>query len=181
MNIGLVTAVSKSDTHTMSKKNVKTIHLIEGLGVNGDAHMGKNVKHRSRVSKNPNQPNLRQIHLIHSELLSELLIKGFNIIPGEMGENITTVNIDLLSLPKDTILNIGKDSQIKITGLRNPCHQLNGIKDGLMKAVLGQDNYGNLIRKAGVMGIVLKSGKVSTGDEIRIEYPKKPFTNLERV
>jgi len=181
MNIGLVTAVSISETHTMSKKNVKTIHLIEGLGIDGDAHMGKNVKHRSRVKKNPNQPNLRQIHLIHSELFSELLIKGFNIIPGEMGENITTVNIDLLSLPKDTILNIGKDSQIKITGLRNPCHQLNGIQDELMKAVLDKDIYGNLIRKAGVMGIILKSGKVSAGDEIRIEYPEKPFIHLEKV
>ncbi len=181
MKIGYIKAVSKSGTHTMTKWNEKSIQLIEGLGVEGDAHMGRTVKHRSRVAQNPDQPNLRQVHPIHLELLSELAHKGFDIIPGQMGENITTKGIDLLSLPKNTVLSIGNTSKIKITGLRNPCHQLNGIQEGLMKAVLDKDEQGNLIRKAGIMGVILKGGEIFVGDTIEIEYPQKPFLKLERV
>ena len=177
----MVKAVSKSHSHTMYKNNTTTILLLEGLGVDGDAHMGKTVKHRSRVAKDPSQPNLRQVHLIHSELLTELTNKGFDISPGQMGENITTSNIDLLSLPKGSILSIGQTAQIQITGLRNPCHQLNGIQDGLMKAVLDKDKDGKLIRKAGVMGIILTSGAITVGDKINITYPNKPYIALERV
>lgn len=177
----MVKAVCKSATHTMSKTVVDAIDLMEGLGVAGDAHMGKTVKHRSRVAKDPRQPNLRQVHLIHTELHAELQQKGFNIKPGEMGENITTEGIDLLNLPKDTILHIGATAKIQLTGLRNPCYQLDKLKKGLMKTVLDNSNQGNLIRKAGVMGIVLTSGTIITGDKIEVELPVKPYQNLEVV
>lgn len=176
-----VKGVSKSSTHSFSKHSESSIQLIKGLGVEGDAHQGKKVKHRSRVAKDPNQPNLRQVHLIHSELHQELSTKGFTIKSGEMGENITTEGIDLLALPQDTILTIGESSKVQIKGLRNPCHQLNGLADGLMKAVLDHDDQGNIIRKAGIMGIVLEGGEVKVGDSISIELPEKPFKNLEPV
>ncbi|TGV04369.1 MOSC domain-containing protein [Flavivirga rizhaonensis] len=181
MEKGIVLSLSKSDTHTFKKVNQRSINLIKGLGVEGDAHMGKTVKHRSRVAKDPSQPNLRQVHLIHSELHDELESLGFKIKAGEMGENITTKGIDLLSLPKDTILNIGKTARIKITGLRNPCNQLNLFKKGLMNAVLDKDENGALIRKAGIMGIVLENGIIEIGDTIQVIMPDMPHTKLDRV
>ena len=181
LNIGIVKSVSRSSTHTFSKNNCNKIVLLEGLGVEDDVHMGRKVKHQSRVAKDPNQPNLRQVHLIHSELFDELKKKGFIIQDGEIGENITTKGIDLLNLPKGTILSIGKTARILITGLRNPCKQLDLIKDGLMKAVLDKDKVGNLVRKAGIMGIVLKGGKVEIGNKIRIDLPKKAHIKLEVV
>jgi MOSC domain-containing protein YiiM len=181
MNKAIVKSVSKSSSHTFSKYNCKKIVLLKGLGVDGDAHLGKTVKHRSRVAHDPTQPNLRQIHLIHSELFDELKEKGFDLQDGQIGENITTKGIELLNLPKDTVLNIGKTAKIMITGLRNPCKQLDSLKQGLMKAVLDKDENGNLIRKAGIMGIVLEGGEVEIGDVIKIELPKKPYTKLDRV
>ncbi|MEQ9300102.1 MAG: MOSC domain-containing protein [Cyclobacteriaceae bacterium] len=181
MKIGKVTAVSKSDKHTFNKYVNEKIVLLKGLGVEGDAHMGQKVKHRSRVAKDPNQPNLRQVHLLHSELFDELKEKGFDVLPGQMGENITTEKVDLLNLPKHTVLSIGSTARIEITGLRNPCKQIDSIKPGLMQAVLDKDREGNLIRKAGVMGIVLEGGEVSIGDEILIELPSRPYLKLERV
>jgi MOSC domain-containing protein YiiM len=181
MNIGIVKSVSKSRIHTFSKFNCDKIILIKGYGVEGDAHMGERVKHRSRVAKDPSQLNLRQVHLIHSELFDDLLEKGFTIRDGEIGENITTTGIELLSLPKGTLLKIGKTVKIEITGLRNPCKQLDLLQNGLMKAVLDIDEEGNLIRKAGVMGIVIEGGEVKTGNRIQVELPPKPFLKLERV
>lgn len=181
MKKGKVISVSKSASHTFNKFVCDKIILLKGLGVKGDAHMGKKVKHQSRVAHDPTQPNLRQVHLIHSELFEELSDKGFQVTPGQMGENITTQEIDLLSLPKDTILSIGKTAKIQITGLRNPCKQIDSIKKGLMKAVLDKDESGNLIRKSGIMGIVLEEGVINTGDEISIELPTKPFIKLEKV
>lgn len=176
-----VISLSKSDSHTFNKFNCEKITLIEGLGVEGDAHAGKTVKHRSRVAADPTQPNLRQVHLIHSELFDELVEKDFIVTPGAMGENITTQGIDLLNLPKNTILKIGTSAAIQITGLRNPCSQLETIKTGLMKAVLDKDDQGNLIRKAGIMGIVLQGGVVFVGDEILIQLPDPPLEKLEKV
>ena len=176
-----VVAVSKSATHTMSKPNVDSIYLLAGLGVEGDAHAGVTVKHRSRVAQDPTQPNLRQVHLIHSELHDEIRALGFEIVPGQMGENITTKGIQLLDLPRHTRLHIGENAVIEIIGLRNPCHQLNGLQEGLMQAVLGRDENNNLIRKAGVMGIVLQTGMVYPEDRIVIELPQSPFLPLERV
>ncbi|MEO1518832.1 MAG: MOSC domain-containing protein [Bacteroidota bacterium] len=181
MKKGKVLALSKSKTHTLNKYNCRDITLLKGLGVKGDAHMGKKVKHRSRVAKDPDQPNLRQVHLIHAELLEELREKNFLIEPGEMGENITTIGVDLLELPRHTILKIGKEAKIEITGLRNPCHQLNSIQNGLLKAVVAKDQDGNLIRKAGIMGIVLEGGEIRVGDEIEVYFPEKPYLKLDRV
>ena len=176
-----VIAVSLSTTHSFSKANQESIKLLAGLGVEGDSHVGETVKHRSRVAKDPSQPNLRQVHLIHAELHDELNAKGFDIFPGQMGENITTKGIDLLVLPTNTKLYIGEKAVIQVTGLRNPCAQLDNFKKGLMAAVLDKDGQGNIIRKAGIMGIVLADGIVNAGDSINIQLPPKPFRSLERV
>lgn len=176
-----VIALSKSETHSFSKANCEKLVLLDGLGIEGDAHMGKTVKHRSRVKQDASQPNLRQVHLIHSELYDEIALKGFHVNPGQIGENVTTHGIDLLSLPKGTILKIGAEATIEVTGLRNPCNQLNSIKEGLMNAVLGKDDNGNLILKAGIMGIVINGGEIYVNDEIEIVLPEKPFEKLERV
>jgi len=174
-------AVSSSAGHHFHKQNQPSIQLLAGLGVAGDAHCGETVKHRSRVAINPNQPNLRQIHLLHAELFDELLRAGFTVAAGEMGENITTRGIDLLGLPTGTILHLGEHAAIAITGLRNPCKQLDDFQPGLMAAVLAHDENGNLIRKAGIMGTVLIGGEVRAGDTIVIELPAEPHHALQPV
>lgn len=179
--IGRVAAVSRSAAHSLIKGNQGAIHLREGLGVEGDAHAGSTVKHRSRVARDPHQPNLRQVHLIHAELHEELRALGFDVSAGQMGENITTRGIDLLGLPAGTRLRIGDAAIIEITGLRNPCAQLDQIQDGLMAAVLGRDERGNLIRKAGVMAVVIAGGPVRPGDAIAIALPPAPHRLLEPV
>lgn len=181
MNNGIVTAVSISQNHTFSKLNQNSINLITGLGVAGDAHLGEKVKHRSRVAKDPSQPNLRQVHLIHSELHEELKDAGFKILPGQMGENITTNGIDLLALPTDTLLYLGDKAIVKITGLRNPCAQLDRFQSGLMAAVLDKDEEGNIIRKAGIMSIVIQGGEVKPGDTIKVKLPCELHKPLDRV
>jgi len=177
----IVTAVALSATHTFSKPIVPMIMLIEGLGVEGDAHLGVTVKHRSRVRADPTQPNLRQVHLIQAELHDELQLAGFNVAEGTMGENITTRGIDLLALPRGARLRIGADAVVEITGLRNPCVQLDHYQKGLTAAVLGRNPDGSLQRRAGVMGIVIEGGAVSPGDSIRTELPALPHWPLERV
>jgi MOSC domain-containing protein YiiM len=177
----LVTAVSRSGTHSFSKLNQGSIRLLAGLGVEGDAHMGETVKHRSRVAKDPDQPNLRQVHLIHSELHDELNEAGFTVSAGQLGENVTTRGIDLLGLPTGTRLMIGEAAVVEITGLRNPCLQIDRFQKGLMKAVLEHDEDGNLVRKSGVMGIVLKGGEVKPGDTIKVGLPPEPHRPLQCV
>ena len=176
-----VVNVSTSPTHNFSKPAAKKIVLTAGLGVNGDAHNGVTVQHRSRVARDPSQPNLRQVHLIHRELFEELAAKGFDVSPGVLGENITTQNIDLLALPTDTELHIGSSAIVRITGLRNPCSQLNQFQPGLMAAVLDKAPDGTLIRKAGIMGVVLVSGDVVPGDTIVVKLPPGPRRALEPV
>ena len=176
-----VTAVSRSATHTMLKPNQRSLRLLAGLGVDGDAHNGETVKHRSRVRRDPTQPNLRQVHLIHAELHDELRAAGFEVSPGQMGENVTTRGLDLLALPAGTQLHLGDAAVVEITGLRNPCAQLDGIAQGLMAATLGRDEQGNLVRKAGVMSVVLAAGDVRPGDPIRIELPAEPHRPLGPV
>ena len=178
---GIVTAVSRSGTHTMSKPNQDSIQLLTGLGVADDSHQGDTVKHRSRVKRDPTQPNLRQVHLIHAELHDELRDAGFTVAPGQMGENITTRGVDLLGLPVGTRLLLGETATVEVTGLRNPCAQLDGIAPGLMKATLDRDDDGNLVRKAGVMGVVVSGGKVRPGDVIRVELPPVPHKPLQPV
>jgi MOSC domain-containing protein YiiM len=178
---GVVVAVSCSAVHTMSKPAVAAIRLLAGLGVEGDAHLGETVKHRSRVARDPSQPNLRQVHLIHAELHNELRAAGFALSPGEMGENITTRGIDLLALPSGTRLRLGDSAVVEVTGLRNPCGQLDELQQGLMAATLARDDRGNLIRKAGVMGVVISEGEVRAGDTIIVEIPARPHRSLEPV
>jgi MOSC domain-containing protein YiiM len=176
-----VVSVSRDATHKFSKVICQSITLLAGLGVEGDAHMGVTVKHRSRVRRDPSQPNLRQVHLIHAELIDALQSQGFTVSVGAIGENITTRGIDLLALPRGTQLRIGASAIVEVTGLRNPCIQLNTFQPGLMAAVLGRDAQGNLIRKAGVMGIVLAGGVVSVNDPIRVTLPEGPLHPLEPV
>lgn len=178
---GAVVAVSRSGSHTFSKPNEGSIRLVAGLGVEGDAHAGETVKHRSRVARDPSQPNLRQVHLIHAELFDELAAKGFKVEPGALGENVTTRGIDLLGLPRGTRLRLGDQAVVEITGLRNPCAQIDGLKPGLMAAVLARDDDGNLVRKAGIMGIVVTGGEVRPGDAIRVELPAGEHDRLEPV
>jgi MOSC domain-containing protein YiiM len=177
----VVTAVGLSPAHSFSKPVVDTIRLLAGLGVEGDAHLGVTVKHRSRVKVDPTQPNLRQVHLIQGELHEELAAAGFTVVPGDLGENVTTRGIDLLGLPTGARLRLGAEAVVEITGLRNPCSQIDGFQPGLLKQVLGRDGAGNLVRKAGVMGVVLAGGTVRPGDPIGIELPPEPHRPLERV
>jgi MOSC domain-containing protein YiiM len=178
---GIVTAVSRSATHSFSKQPDSVIRLVAGLGVEGDAHQGATVKHRSRVARDPTQPNLRQVHLIHEELFEELRAAGFDVSAGQMGENVTTRDIDVLRLPRGTRMHLGETAVVEVTGLRNPCVQLDGLRPGLMAAVLGRDEDGRLVRKSGVMGIVLVSGEVRAGEPVRVELPPGPLRPLEPV
>jgi MOSC domain-containing protein YiiM len=179
--MGVVTAVSLRKGHHFSKTNSLSIRLLRGLGVDGDAHMGETVKHRSRVAKDPTQPNLRQVHLLHEELFDELRAKDFIVRPGEMGENVTTRGVDLLGLPTGTRLHLGEAAVIEITGLRNPCVQIDRFQKGLMAATLDRDADGHLIRKAGIMSVVLTEGDVRPGDAIKIELPAEPYRPLQPV
>jgi MOSC domain-containing protein YiiM len=176
-----VVAVSVSPRHTLHKGNQLVIRLVPGHGVDGDAHAGPTVKHRSRLVKTPGAPNLRQVHLIHSELHDELRGLGYSVGPGDMGENITTRGIDLLKLPAGTRLRLGETAVIELTGLRNPCIQLNSIGKGLMRATLARDVQGRVVRKAGVMSIVRVGGEVRPNDPILIERPSGPPRALEPV
>ena len=182
---GLVTAVGRSAGHTFGKRTEDGIRLLAGLGVEGDAHMGETVKHRSRVKRDPTRPNLRQVHLIHAELHAELhdelRAAGFDVSAGQMGENVTTRGVDLLGLPTGTKLHLGEEVCVEVTGLRNPCRQLDGFRPGLMEAVLDRDEEGNLVRKAGVMGVVVAGGEVRPGDGVRVELPSGPHRPLEKV
>lgn len=178
---GVVAAVSLSAVHQFSKPVKESIRLLVGLGVEGDAHLGVTVQHRSRVAKDPTRPNLRQVHLIHEELHDELRADGFRVTPGVIGENITTRGIDLLVLPRGARLHIGDAAVVGVTGLRDPCRQLNEYQPGLMAAVLGRDEQGNLVRKVGIMGIVLAAGEVRAGDSIRVELLPEHNQRLEPV
>ena len=178
---GVVVAVSRSARHTLSKPTQGSIRLLAGLGVEDDAHMGATVKHRSRVARDPSQPNLRQVHLIHAELFDELRTAGFDVSPGQMGENVTTSGIDLLGLPVGARLHLGGEARVEVTGLRNPCAQLDHIQPGLMKATLDRDPDGNLVRKAGIMGVVVNGGDIRPGDPIAIELPPPPHRSLPPV
>jgi MOSC domain-containing protein YiiM len=161
-----ILALSSDSAHRFSKQPRESIRLIAGLGVEGDAHAGVTVQHLSRVVRDPSAPNLRQVHLIHAELFDELAAKGFTVAPGQLGENITTCGIDLLALSRGTRLRLGVEALIEITGLRNPCHQINGLASGLMDAVLDRAEDGSLVRKCGVMAVVVAGGEVRTGDTI---------------
>ena len=178
---GRVASVSLSPRHEFGKSPQQSIRLLQGLGVEGDAHAGITVKHRSRVAADPTQPNLRQVHLIHTELFDELAEKGFAVLPGDLGENIATSGIDLLALPQGTVLRLGADAVVQVTGLRNPCSQIEAFQAGLLANVVGKADNGEIVRKAGIMSVVLAGGEVHEGDTIDVELPPPPHLRLERV
>jgi MOSC domain-containing protein YiiM len=178
---GIVAAVSSNGQYSFTKPNRASITLLAGLGVEGDVHAGVTVKHRSRVAVDPTQPNLRQVHLIHEELFDEVGEAGFQVAPGQLGENVTTRGIDLLSLPVGTLLCIGEEAVVEVTGLRNPCVQIDNFRQGLLKRVVGRDDAGNVVRKAGIMSIVKQGGVVRPGDTIEAKLPDEPHRPLDRV
>ncbi|MFC4452680.1 MOSC domain-containing protein [Deinococcus sonorensis] len=178
---GTVTAVARSGEHHFSKVPVASVELVAHLGVAQDAHAGVTVQHRSRVAVNPDQPNLRQVHLMHAELFDELDERGFTVRPGDLGENITTRGLDLLALPRGTRLQLGASAVVEVTGLRNPCGQIEAFQPGLLAAVLEQAPDGRWIRKAGIMGVVCAGGTVAPGDAVQVTLPPEPWVPLERV
>lgn len=175
-----VVAVQASKAHSFSKLSLPEITLVEGVGVEGDAHSGVTVRHRSRVAANPSQPNLRQVHLIHAELFGELAAAGFAVDPGDLGENITTAGVDLLALPVGTRLLIGS-AVLTVTGLCNPCRQINDFRPGLLKQVLRTGEAGDVVRLAGVMAVVSRGGRVAAGDSLQVELPAPPYFRLAPV
>jgi MOSC domain-containing protein YiiM len=179
--MGRIVAVSRSAIHNFGKSNESVIRLVAGLGVMGDAHLGETVQHLVRVREDPTKPNLRQVHLIHAELFDELRIAGFNVSPGEIGENITTRDIDLLGLPAGARLHLGDNAVVQVTGLRNPCRQIDRFQPGLMAALLGRDGDGAITRKSGIMAIVIDGGDVRPGDSVKVELPPAPHAPLDRV
>ena len=179
--IAVVTHVHRSPSHSFSKREEGELILVAGMGVEGDAHFGATVKHRSRVATDPLQPNLRQVHLMHGELHEDLRAAGFEVGPGDLGENITTAGLDLLSLPVGSTLRIGDGALVALTGLRNPCAQIDGLQPGLLKQVLGKDPDGNVVRKSGVMGVVVLGGAIRRGDHIHVALPPEPHVALDRV
>jgi MOSC domain-containing protein YiiM len=176
-----IVAVARDGRHAFSKPTCLSIRLTKGLGVEGDAHAGTTVKHRSRVARDPTTPNLRQVHLIHAELFDEMRAAGFQVAPGELGENVTTQGLDLLELPTGTRLHLGTSAVVEVTGLRNPCIQIDRFQKGLMAATLGRASDGSIIRKTGVMSVVLAGGDVAPGDAIGVEFPALPHHRLEVV
>ncbi len=178
---GFVVAVARNDKHGFSKTPAAAITIVAGLGVEGDAHQGITVQHRSRVAADPTQPNLRQVHLIHTELFEELGEKGFKVTPGDMGENIATRGIDLLGLPRGSLLRVGRQVVLEVTGLRNPCAQIKRFQSGLLGAVLGRGPNGEVIRKAGIMTVVRRGGVIQPKDVIAVDLPSPPHLPLECV
>lgn len=176
-----VEAVHRDEEHRFSKATAASVTLLEGLGVEGDAHAGVTVQHRSRVVREPSQPNLRQVHLIGTELLHELRTKGYDVSPGQLGENVTTSGLDLLSLPRGALLRLGRSAVVEVTGLRNPCLQIESFRPGLLGEVVGRDDAGVVVRRAGVMGVVVADGVVTAGDPITVELPAGPHVALDRV
>ena len=176
-----VVGVATDDRHRFSKRPAPMLAIVAGMGVAGDAHCGVDVRHRSRVAVDPTQPNLRQVHLIHAELFDELHDRGFAIGPGDLGENITTRGIDLLGLPTGSVLAIGASAVLTVTGLRNPCAQIDAFRPGLLAAVLGGDACGAVIRKAGIMAIASRGGTIRPGDPIVVTLPPLPHHPLDRV
>ncbi|MBP1300238.1 MOSC domain-containing protein [Curtobacterium sp. 1310] len=178
---GRIVAVSRDAGHRFSKPVVEEITLVAGWGVDGDAHAGTTVQHRSRVARDPSQPNLRQVHLLHAEVFDEVAASGHTVVPGDMGENVTTRGVDLLGLPTGALLHLGDAACVRVTGLRNPCQQINDFDPGLLRAVLGRAEDGTVERKGGVMGVVVAGGIVRAGDAVRVELPEGALQPLAPV
>ncbi|MFE1320075.1 MOSC domain-containing protein [Kitasatospora phosalacinea] len=178
---GNVVAVSSNGAYSFTKPNRPGIRLLAGLGVEGDVHAGATVKHRSRVRQDPSQPNLRQVHLMHAELFEELAAAGFPVEPGQLGENVTTRGVDLLALPVGALLHLGAEAVVEVTGLRNPCAQIDDFRPGLLKQVVHRTDDGTLVRRAGIMGVVRSGGEIRPGDAVSVTLPPAPHRPLDRV
>jgi MOSC domain-containing protein YiiM len=176
-----ITSVHRSPAHGFSKETVPEVRLLAGLGVEGDTHAGATVQHRSRVARDPAQPNLRQVHLLHAELLADLAAGGYDVRPGALGENLTTAGVDLLGLPTGTLLRLGTDAVVEVTGLRNPCVQIDRFSPGLLKQVLHTDAAGRPVRLTGVMAVVRQGGSVRPGDPVVVVLPEEPHVPLAPV
>lgn len=176
-----VVAVAASSEHGFSKQTRPVVRLVEGLGVEGDAHQGRTVQHLSRMRRAPDEPNLRQVHLIQAELFQEMLPAGHRVLPGQLGENVTTTGLDLLALPVGTVLLLGDTAEVRLTGLRNPCRQIDAFQPGLLQRVLGRGDDGTVVRRAGVMGVVRHGGEVRPGDPVTVVLPAEPHRPLELV
>jgi MOSC domain-containing protein YiiM len=176
-----VVAVARDPEHRFSKDVVASIELVAGLGVTGDAHAGTTVQHRSRVAADPTRPNLRQVHLVGSELLAELDALGLPVAPGQLGENVTTAGLDLPALPRGTVLRLGPSAAVEVTGLRNPCAQIDAFRPGVLRVVVGRGPGGEVVRRAGVMAVVLAGGEVRPGDPVAVELPPGPHLPLGPV
>jgi MOSC domain-containing protein YiiM len=178
---GTVAAVSRNGTYSFTKPNRESVTLLAGFGVEGDVHGGATVKHRFRMAKDPSQPNLRQVHLIHEELFEEVRRAGFDVTAGQLGENVTTRGLDLLSLPRGTRLRLGETAVVEVTGLRNPCAQIDGFRKGLLKQVVGRDEDGRARFRSGIMSVVAVGGVVRPGDPVLVELPAGPHHALDIV
>lgn len=178
---GTVVAVHRSDSHSFSKPSAAAVTLVAGLGVEGDAHAGARVQHRSRVARDPEQPNLRQVSLFTQEMLDLVGERGFAVGPGDLGENVTTEGVDLFALPTGTVLRLGDDAMVVLTGLRNPCGQINGLHEGLLGELRVEGPDGEVVRRGGVMSMVVHGGVVRAGDTIRVALPPGPPIDMQRV
>jgi MOSC domain-containing protein YiiM len=176
-----VVAVAASSEHGFSKQTRPVVRLVEGLGVEGDAHLGRTVQHLSRMRRAPDEPNLRQVHLVQAELFQEMLPAGHRVLPGQLGENVTTTGLDLLALPVGTVLLLGATAEVRLTGLRNPCRQIDAFQPGLLQRVLGRRDDGTVVRRAGVMGVVRHGGEIRPGDPVTVVLPAEPHRPLELV
>jgi MOSC domain-containing protein YiiM len=180
-DVPTVAAVAAAPGHHFSKQPRPVIRLVEGLGVEGDGHLGQTVQHLSRQRRDPGQPNLRQVHLMPTELLDEVRAAGHVVAPGDLGENVTTTGIDVFALPAGTVLRLGATAEVLVTGLRNPCRQIDDFQPGLLRQVLGRDAEGRTVRRAGIMGVVHRGGEVRPGDGITVVLPEEPHRPLEVV
>lgn len=168
---GTVVSVSRDDQHRFSKPAVSSIRLLAGIGIEGDSHAGATVQHRYEKKRNPSAPNLCQVHFIAAELFDDLVTDGYTVRPGELGENVTTAGIDLMTLPLRTRLHLGAEAVVSITGMRSPCSLINGYQTGLMKQLISTDATGTVQRRGGIMGVVVTGGVVNPGDSIRVQLP----------
>jgi len=178
---GRVVAVAAAREHRFSKQTAPVIHLLEGLGVEGDAHLGTTDQHRSHARRDPTRTNLRQVHLLQGELLEQVLRSGHRVLPGQLGENVTTYGVDLLALPVDAVLLLGRTAEVRVTGLRNPCRQIDDFRSGLLRLVVGRAADGSTVRRTGVMGVVRRGGEVRPGDPVTVVLPPGPHRPLTPV
>jgi hypothetical protein len=173
---GYVHSVSASPRHGFSKLVRESITLIKGHGVDGDAHAGAFVKHRYLARWRPRMANERQVHLINQALFEELFSEGFNVQPGNLGENVTTRGIDLLRLPLGTMLALGPTAAVELRGLRTPCVLVDRFRKGLLKALVRKGEQPRF--RAGVMGVVREGGILFPGNPVKVTISPAPWQAL---